>query len=160
MIRPPPGGVPAHNLDTSSRHILTIANRRSGMMNGRGVSGATVGTAATGGGADGGGVSFAVGAVAGFAAVVDLTTFEGAAGGGCAAADGVGAAVAADAEAGVAAAGDAAAAGMIALTAVWHARESLARFCLRQSSASLPPGVTPEQFAMKSDRQFERIALV
>jgi hypothetical protein len=24
----------------------------------------------------------------------------------------------------------------------------------------LPPGVTPEQFAMKSDRQFERIALV
>jgi hypothetical protein len=56
-----------------------------------------------------------------------------------------------------AAAGDA---GMVALTAVWHGPESLARFCLRQSSASLPPGVTPEQFAMKSDRQFERIALV
>jgi len=28
----------------------------------------------------------------------------------------------------------------------------------RHCSASAPPGVTPEQFAMKSERQFERIA--
>jgi hypothetical protein len=129
-----------------------ITTRRSGIIIGRKVSGATVGAAAAaggGGGADGGGVSFAAGAVAGLAAVAGLTTFGGAAVGVCGVAAGVGAATAAGA-----AAGDA---GMVGLTAVWHGAESLARFCLRQSSASLVPGVTLEQFAMKSDQQFERI---
>ena len=54
----------------------------------------------------------------------------------------------------------AAGAGVIALTAVLHDPESLARLRLRHSSASLPPGVTPEQFAMKSERQEARIAAI
>lgn len=52
------------------------------------------------------------------------------------------------------------AAGMIALTAVRQGGDSLPTFCLRQSSASFPPGCTPEQFAMKSWRQDLRIASV
>lgn len=58
------------------------------------------------------------------------------------------------------AAGGGAAGGEIALTAAWHPPDSLARLCLRHSSASLPPGCTPEQFAMKSERQLARMALV
>jgi len=43
MKRPPPGGVPPHNVATSARQIRKIDKRRSGTMNGRGVSGATAG---------------------------------------------------------------------------------------------------------------------
>ena len=75
--------------------------------------------------------------------------------GGVTAADGEGAGAGAT----VAVAG-AAGAGVIALTAVLHDPESLARLRLRHSSASLPPGVTPEQFAMKSERQEARIAAI
>ncbi len=75
----------------------------------------------------------------------------GGAGAGAAAA-GAGAAVA-----GFAAAG--AGAGIVALTAVLQAGARLATFFCRQSRASLPPGVTPEHFDMKSERQFARMAL-
>jgi hypothetical protein len=74
--------------------------------------------------------------------------------GGVTAADGEGAGGATPAVAG------GAGAGVIALTAVLHDPESLARLRLRHSSASLPPGVTPEQFAMKSERQEARIAAI
>jgi len=57
------------------------------------------------------------------------------------------------------AAGAAGAAGIAALTAVWQAGDSLARLRLRHSKASRPPGWTPEQFAMKSERHEARIAL-
>jgi len=57
------------------------------------------------------------------------------------------------AEAG-AAAGFAATASM----AVLHDDERLSWFRSRHSSAALPPGLTPEHLAMKSDRQDERIA--
>jgi hypothetical protein len=48
---------------------------------------------------------------------------------------------------------------MVARTAVWQPPESLSTFFCRHVSASLPPGVTPEQCDMKSERQFERSAL-
>jgi hypothetical protein len=48
----------------------------------------------------------------------------------------------------------------IAATAFRHFVESLAALRCRQASASAPPGCTPEQFAMKSDRHAERMALV
>jgi hypothetical protein len=48
--------------------------------------------------------------------------------------------------------------GEIALTALRQAGESFAEFFCRHCSASAPPGVTPEQFDMKSDRQDERMA--
>jgi hypothetical protein len=110
------------------------------------------------------GAGAAKGAGAGFATAV-------AAGG--VAADGAGAGgaetVAAVLGAGVAALGTDAAgggftsagagAGIVALTAVLQAGARLPTFFCRQVSASLPPGVTPEHFDMKSERQFERIAL-
>jgi hypothetical protein len=48
---------------------------------------------------------------------------------------------------------------MVALTAVLQPDESLPTLRCRHCSASFPPGVTPEQFDMKSDRQLERMAL-
>jgi hypothetical protein len=48
---------------------------------------------------------------------------------------------------------------MTALTAVLQAPESLPMLRLRHSKASAPPGCTPEQFVMKSERQDARIAL-
>jgi hypothetical protein len=48
---------------------------------------------------------------------------------------------------------------MVALTAVLQAGARLATFFCRHISASLPPGVTPEHFDMKSDRQLARMAL-
>lgn len=48
---------------------------------------------------------------------------------------------------------------MVALTAVLQAGDRLATLVCRQTSASLPPGVTLEHFDMKSDRQLERMAL-
>lgn len=47
---------------------------------------------------------------------------------------------------------------MVALTAVLQADDRLATFFCRHVSASLPPGVTPEHFAMKSARQAARMA--
>jgi hypothetical protein len=60
MKRPPPGGVPPHNVATSVRQTRKINKRRSGMMNGRGVSGETAGATAAGvsaGGVSAGGVT-------------------------------------------------------------------------------------------------------
>jgi hypothetical protein len=48
---------------------------------------------------------------------------------------------------------------MVALTAVLQASDRLATLVCRQTSASLPPGVTPEHFDMKSERQLLRMAL-
>ncbi len=76
-----------------------------------------------------------------------------AAGGGAGAGGGV------CAGAGLAGAAAGAGAGMVALTAVLQAGDRLATLVCRQTSASLPPGVTPEHFDMKSDRQLERMAL-
>src|SRR5262249_6796730 len=47
----------------------------------------------------------------------------------------------------------------IAATALLQAGESSAELRSRQRSASIPPGCTPEQRAMKSDRHAVRIAL-
>jgi hypothetical protein len=102
---------------------------------------------AAGGGADGG--SLAAGWGVGLEAVVGFTLE----GGGVTAADGAGAA-------GAAAVAGGAGAGVMALTAVLQDPDRLARLRLRHSSASLPPGVTPEQFAMKSERQEARIAAI
>jgi hypothetical protein len=49
--------------------------------------------------------------------------------------------------------------GIVALTAVLQAGDRLATFFCRQASASRPPGLTPEHFDMKSERQDERMAL-
>ncbi|QTU96620.1 hypothetical protein J7U39_00010 [Rhizobium sp. NLR16a] len=43
-------------------------------------------------------------------------------------------------------------------TAFWQPAESVALCCWRQVSASIPPGVTPEHFAMKSERHSALIA--
>jgi hypothetical protein len=59
----------------------------------------------------------------------------------------------------VAAAGWAAGGGLIAATALRHADVSFDELRCRHCSASTPPGVTLEQFAMKSERQLLRIAL-
>jgi hypothetical protein len=48
---------------------------------------------------------------------------------------------------------------MTAFTACWQPEESFATLSFKHCIASLPPLGTPEQFAMKSERQFERIAL-
>ena len=48
----------------------------------------------------------------------------------------------------------------MAATAALHPPESLAMLRFKHSNASLPPGCTPEQLAMKSDRQLARMALV
>ncbi|MBB4444001.1 hypothetical protein GGE15_007313 [Rhizobium esperanzae] len=47
----------------------------------------------------------------------------------------------------------------IADTAFRQPAESVALCCCRQVSASIPPGVTPEHCAMKSDRHSALIAL-
>ena len=94
----------------------------------------------------------AVGAAAAGAAGVAAEGVAGAGGtavrGGAAAAGGAGGCV------GAATAGF----GVIAATAPRHAGDSFAELCCRHCSASAPPGVTPEQFDMKSERQDERIA--
>jgi hypothetical protein len=48
---------------------------------------------------------------------------------------------------------------MVALTAVLQAGDRLPTLVCKHCSASLPPGVTPEHFDMKSDRQAPRMAL-
>ena len=48
---------------------------------------------------------------------------------------------------------------MVALTAVLQAGDRLATLVCRHCSASLPPGVMPEHFDMKSDRHEPRTAL-
>src|SRR3984957_14369806 len=60
--------------------------------------------------------------------------------------------------AGVAAAAGSAGFGAAAFTAAWQDGESLASLRSRHSNASLPPGWTPEQLAMKSERQAARMA--
>jgi hypothetical protein len=138
---------------------------RWGSIGRTGPSGGNPGAAAGAAAGSGAGVTAAVGfdpdfgaaAAAGFCAAGGAMAGAAAAGLGAA---GEGA-EAAGAGGGAAAAGAAAAgAGVIALTAVWQAPDSLARLRLRQSKASLPPGVTPEQFAMKSERHEARIAPV
>jgi hypothetical protein len=106
------------------------------------------GFAAAGAAADG---ADSAARAAGGAGVAATGAAGAAAGGGAAGAAGV--AVTSDAG------GLAAGAGMIAFTACWQPEESLATLSFRHCSASFPPLGTPEQFAMKSERQFERIAL-
>src|ERR1700759_4330808 len=74
---------------------------------------------------------------------------------------GVGAAAGATAPAAGAAAAAPAGAGapIVELTTCLQAPDRPATFRCRQASASLPPGVTPEHFAMKSERQACFIAL-
>jgi hypothetical protein len=48
---------------------------------------------------------------------------------------------------------------MTALTALLQAADSFAMFCCKHWKAAAPPGCTPEQFDMKSERQEERMAL-
>jgi hypothetical protein len=47
----------------------------------------------------------------------------------------------------------------VALTAALQLADRPSTFFCKQANASLPPGVTPEHFDMKSLRQFERSAL-
>jgi hypothetical protein len=100
-------------------------------------------------------IAAAAGMVAFAGGVTVGAAVAGAAGGGAVGPDG---AAASDAVAfgGPAAAG--AAGATIAFTAVLHDAESLARLRCRHSKASRPPGCTPEQFAMKSERHDARIA--
>lgn len=137
-----------------------ITTRRAGSMgrNTRGCIAGAASAAATGGGAAraaaAGGLAAIFGAGIGLAAGGLL-----AAGASGADATGVGGTEAAGAGGGMGAAAAAGAgAGEIALTAAWQPPESFARLRLRHSKASLPPGCTPEQFAMKSERQEERMA--
>ena len=141
--------------------MLMMIMRRCGSI-GRKTRGGTAGAAgaaATGGGADGGGAAGV--------RVADRGTGLGAGGlvAGSAGAEATGAEGTAAAGGGAGGGGAAAAAGgagggEIALTAALQPPESRAMLRLRHSSASLPPGCTPEQLAMKSDRQLARIALV
>jgi hypothetical protein len=48
---------------------------------------------------------------------------------------------------------------MVVLITLLQAGDRLATFFCRQPRASLPPGVTPEHFDMKSERQLARRAL-
>ena len=61
--------------------------------------------------------------------------------------------------AGAAAVGAGSGFGKVAVTAVLQPADNAATFFCRHCNASLPPGVTPEHFDMKSLRQFARIAL-
>ncbi len=152
---------------------------------GGGVAAAGTGAAAGGGGggagdgAGGGATTACFGAAVGFASCAGLggawRTAGGAlagAPGAAAAGDGVRAGAAAGggvagagaACTGLAGAGGATAAGgvgpgMVALTAVLQADDRPATFFCRHCKASRPPGVTPEHFAMKSDRHEARMAL-
>jgi hypothetical protein len=47
----------------------------------------------------------------------------------------------------------------MAFTAFWQPGDSLVALRCRHCSASAPPGVTPEQLDMKSERQLLRSAL-
>jgi hypothetical protein len=97
--------------------------------------------------------AFGAGATAGFAAGAD-SAFEPAAAG---AASDLGAASVFGAAGAASAFG--AAGGAIARTAVWHPGERLDMFFCKHSNASVPPGVTLEQCAMKSERHADRTAL-
>ena len=91
------------------------------------------------------------GVAAGAAAVAGAAVGAAAAGGGAGGAGG--------GSAGFAATGAGAGAEMVALTAVLQPGARSATFFCRHCSASLPPGVTPLHFAMKSERQLARMAL-
>jgi hypothetical protein len=150
-MAPSPGGIPAHKVCWSARQIATIVSARRGSIGRTGPSGGNPGAAAVGlagAAAAGFGADLGPGATVGFGAA----EAGGAAAGVGIAAEGV--------AAGAAGAGAGAGGATIAPTAVLQAPESLAEFRERHSIASLPPGVTPEQFAMKSDRQDWRTALI
>lgn len=136
-----------------------ITMRRCGSI-GRNTNGGIAGAAGTTATAGGAGGAAAGGRAASFGAGAGLAV-GGLPAAGAGGADAMGAAGAETAGAGRAgAATTAGGGGEIALTAAWQPPESLPRLRLRHSRASLPPGVTPEQFAMKSERQFARMALV
>jgi hypothetical protein len=105
-------------------------------------------------GCDGAGAAEAVAGFAGGLAAAGFSGVDAAAGFAAAGFSSAGAAAAAGA--GVAAGFSAA---EIASTALRHAADSFPSLRLRHWNASAPPGVTLEQFAMKSDRQEERMAL-
>jgi len=104
------------------------------------------------------GATLAVTGAAGVATgvVVDGVVDVAAAGGAVASTFGAGSGLAGAA---AAAAGAGSGFGKVALTAVLQPDDNVATFFCRHCSASLPPGVTPEHFDMKSLRQFARIAL-
>jgi hypothetical protein len=165
-MRPPPAGSAQMDCTSGRQLRTTCSSRRGGIW------------AQFGGGGGGGGP-----ASAGAAAVV---AFGAAAGcllagcwlpeaGGADAVVGFGAAVgladagfsdagavAAGADVGASAGGFSAAFSVAAieLTALLQAGESLLSLRIKHWNASAPPGVTLEQFAMKSDRQDERMALL
>jgi len=162
MMRPPPRFTEGHKASESVRQCRAIASRLASGSASIFSSGIDAGATAAGGGGSiacffvgfgatalGGGaaICFGAGAVCGGGeATVAGGGGGGAAGGGAVLAAGGG--------------GDAAAAGgAIAFTALAQAGDSLAMCWRTQSSASLPPRGTPEQFDKKSERQDERIAL-
>jgi hypothetical protein len=179
-MRPPPTGARPQTVRASALQARTIISRTAGRNGGIGpsevdcvagsVAGGVAGATAARFGCGAGRVFLLVaGAVGALGAVAVDGWVVGAAGGvagdAAGAAGSVGAAVAAGAGAGVAAGGAAGAAagaagGVTALTAAWQPGDSCAMCSFRQRSASAPPGRTPEQFDMKSDRQLERIALI
>lgn len=165
-MRPLPAGK-LHTVRASGRQLrITCSSKRGGISaNGRGgsLAGGPVTAWAAGAAATGLGpmavVRFVIvpctgGSEIGAMAVAGLAAGFGAAAG---AAAGVGKDVFGSA-AGAAAAGDSGFA-EITLTPLRQAPESLASLRCRHCRASLPPGVTPEQFEMKSERQAERMAL-
>jgi hypothetical protein len=135
-MRSPPAGTSGHSLLTSNLQIVTITKRLCGKTKGRTVRGATVGAGAGAAAAEGG----AAGGLGcrGFCRLLETTG----AGDGAFTAGGRGGATAVGG-------GMDAGGGLSALTAVLHDPDSFARLRLRHSSASLPPGWMPEQFAMK-----------
>jgi hypothetical protein len=162
MMRPwPPLTVSqtASRSTLQARMILSRARNDRFRIRAIGMTGSGGGAAAAGGGGGGGGgAALCSGAGLGFvglgfASVAALAGGGGAGGGGAAAAGGGGG--------GAAAAGGAAggAFGMVAATAVRQPGDRLVRFFCRHSSASLLPGEVLMQWAMKSERQLERIAL-
>jgi hypothetical protein len=176
MMRPwPPLTVSqtASRSTLQARMILSRARNDRFRIRAIGMTGSGGGAAAAGGGGGGGGgAALCSGAGLGFvglgfASVAALAGGGGAGGGGAAVVGGGGGGAAAAGGGaagfggGAAAAGGAAggAFGMVAATAVRQPGDRLVRFFCRHSSASLLPGEVLMQWAMKSERQLERIAL-
>src|SRR6185437_159482 len=156
-----PSGTFLHRRRESARQVNFNAFSLAGSgpaAGGGGGGGATAATAgARTGAAAAGLITWRAGggaATTAFGGGATVTVAAGAGGGGAAAAAGAGAMVC-----GVGSALAAAGAGMVARTADWQAPDRLPTFFCRHISASLPPGVTPEQCDMKSERQLARSAL-
>ena len=148
-----------------SDSFSTLSSGNSGSGGGAMTAGAGGGTAAGFGAWTGFGMAvlarFGVAALGGGGAA---TAAGGGGGGAAAAGDGAGGGGGGAAAAGGGAGGGGGAAaagggGIVAFTAAWQPGESFAKLFCRHSSASLLPGEVLMQLAMKSERQFARIAL-